>query len=1029
MRSQYAYFKDPLKLIARSLVIILILTIISGTLAVGPLKVQSISTSGVDIAYEVKISYPVDPSIRIAVAYTNLAPQTKFTVGFPNWPYPTLSILKDIKFTSAGGTMLPWTKLDDKTIEVQTSETSVSASYAIDLSNISNVHQVAIKLEGIGGAISGVSAFLVPEGQKIDNVKVKFAVPEPWKVISDYREENGWFIMKPYTYEDLGLETKASGWYFGNIDFDYTKMYDDGYSIRVVGLKYFPYEHWNVYLNNTPLEEAIKTADFYHATYEKIKGFYGEYPLPPQLLVLGPGYWQSGNTYLRQQLVGQNRYEYIPHHMLHAFFQVRIDFANYFYGLLTEGYPTYSEGIMTAEIDNNPIWRGMLYERKFHYLRGKKFNNLEQNSRNYVLGFIITYLMDKEIGKETNNKKNINDLMVQIWQKYKGPNKVWVSDEQVLETLKELTGNDWHWFYDKYVRDTSNLDVNQLDDLKEDFKKFLKVEADIWYNGNQSAYFVRQEITSAIGDFDINVRIQNVDMTDFVLAARKYKDISKDNLTEVDIENILHQITGKEHSDFFEFYRSQGFDIDPKEITEYVKTFTYTMQGFDNAIKLIPKTFPLGKSTNVIGEIVDQDFTNSDVVLLQAQVYDLPIGLAKIQDLITGKGVSYQGSQEFSTCTNYFFKLPKAKIGDKTYIFFTIKLPMDAGVISYSFFGQPFENPPSDFIGLKKVKFQSGSTFRAKPNTYENIDNVPPIFSITEPDSPEITTQSKTLCIKGFVEPEAKVLVNGKEAVISSSTFEWSSCIELQPGENTIKIEVSDKASNTVIKEIKATLSDTLPPELVINAPLDNSETNEDTITVSGTATDKESGISKVTVNGIPASISSSGSFSTKLNLTEGINRITVLAIDNSGNQTTRTINVTYKKPAKTITIILQVGQTTFTVNGTSNTLDSPPIIKNGRTLLPIRPVVEALGGSVSWDGNEKKVTVTLGSTTIELWIGKNTARVNGVTKPIDSTNSKVVPEIINGRTMLPLRFVTENLGCTVQWDGSTQTITITYGG
>jgi len=46
----------------------------------------------------------------------------------------------------------------------------------------------------------------------------------------------------------------------------------------------------------------------------------------------------------------------------------------------------------------------------------------------------------------------------------------------------------------------------------------------------------------------------------------------------------------------------------------------------------------------------------------------------------------------------------------------------------------------------------------------------------------------------------------------------------------------------------------------------------------------------------------------------------------------------------------------------------------------------------------------------------------------IDPDNPKVVPEIINSRTMLPLRFVTENLGCDVQWDGSTKTITIKYG-
>jgi len=125
--------------------------------------------------------------------------------------------------------------------------------------------------------------------------------------------------------------------------------------------------------------------------------------------------------------------------------------------------------------------------------------------------------------------------------------------------------------------------------------------------------------------------------------------------------------------------------------------------------------------------------------------------------------------------------------------------------------------------------------------------------------------------------------------------------------------------------------------------------------------------------------------------------------------------------------VVLKINEKNFTVNNEPHTLDSPPVIKNSRTLLPIRAVVEALGGSVSWDATERKVTVSLGSTTIELWIGKNTAKVNDVDTPIDSTNSKVVPEIIKERTMLPLRFVTENLGCDVQWDGTTKTITITY--
>ncbi|MCX6087183.1 MAG: stalk domain-containing protein [Caldiserica bacterium] len=138
-------------------------------------------------------------------------------------------------------------------------------------------------------------------------------------------------------------------------------------------------------------------------------------------------------------------------------------------------------------------------------------------------------------------------------------------------------------------------------------------------------------------------------------------------------------------------------------------------------------------------------------------------------------------------------------------------------------------------------------------------------------------------------------------------------------------------------------------------------------------------------------------------------------------------IEARFEREIAQTVIILQIGKSNFTVNGVSNTLDSPPVVKNSRTLLPIRAIIESLGGTVSWDATERKVTVSLGSTSIELWIGKSAAEVNGVDTAIDSTNSKVVPEIVNSRTMLPLRFVTENLGCDVQWDGTTKTITITH--
>ena len=106
--------------------------------------------------------------------------------------------------------------------------------------------------------------------------------------------------------------------------------------------------------------------------------------------------------------------------------------------------------------------------------------------------------------------------------------------------------------------------------------------------------------------------------------------------------------------------------------------------------------------------------------------------------------------------------------------------------------------------------------------------------------------------------------------------------------------------------------------------------------------------------------------------------------------------------------------------------MDTAPILVENRTLLPIKYVVEPLGGTILWDQNEKKVTITRGTTTIELWIGNNTAKVNGVEKLIDPDNKNVTPILADpGRTMLPIRFVSEALGCEVDWDQSTQKITV----
>jgi titin len=152
-----------------------------------------------------------------------------------------------------------------------------------------------------------------------------------------------------------------------------------------------------------------------------------------------------------------------------------------------------------------------------------------------------------------------------------------------------------------------------------------------------------------------------------------------------------------------------------------------------------------------------------------------------------------------------------------------------------------------------------------------------------------------------------------------------------------------------------------------------------------------------------------------------------VRAYNRSGNSSyAREISVT-TLGVETI-IRLVIGNTTYYVNNVPKRMDAAPIILDSKTLLPIRFIAEAIGAKVSWNNNERKVTITLKGTTIELWIGVNYAKVNGVYKFIDSTNTAITPIIIGpGRTMLPLRFVSETLGAKVDWDSGKKEVTVTY--
>lgn len=101
--------------------------------------------------------------------------------------------------------------------------------------------------------------------------------------------------------------------------------------------------------------------------------------------------------------------------------------------------------------------------------------------------------------------------------------------------------------------------------------------------------------------------------------------------------------------------------------------------------------------------------------------------------------------------------------------------------------------------------------------------------------------------------------------------------------------------------------------------------------------------------------------------------------------------------------------------------LDVEPFIENGRTLIPLRGVFEKLGAKVDWNKNIQEVVIKDENNEIEMILGKDKVMVNGTINDID-----VPTKMINSRTFAPLRFIVENLGHDVRWDGNTNSVYIT---
>ncbi len=294
-----------------------------------------------------------------------------------------------------------------------------------------------------------------------------------------------------------------------------------------------------------------------------------------------------------------------------------------------------------------------------------------------------------------------------------------------------------------------------------------------------------------------------------------------------------------------------------------------------------------------------------------------------------------------------------------------------------------------------------------------NPDAHPPELRIMSP-SENLLTNKPDLTITGTTDPTATLTICGEFVQVSrQGSFEH--VMNLKEGHNTIDFIATNRRGLTTQKTITVEL-DITPPILSIDTEIPK-ETIDRVITITGKT---EPGCI-LTIAEQTVSLDEKGSFSVSIPLTHGWNTVVIESTDQASNKTSLDYGITVINK-----IVLQIGNCFASVNGKEVELDVEPYIKNGRTMVPLRFIAESFGANIEYDPVERMITMQYDTITIYLQIGNKVAYIEeeGATGRIP-ISLDVPAEIIQGRSNVPLRFIGEAFGATIEWEEKTQTITI----
>ncbi len=267
---------------------------------------------------------------------------------------------------------------------------------------------------------------------------------------------------------------------------------------------------------------------------------------------------------------------------------------------------------------------------------------------------------------------------------------------------------------------------------------------------------------------------------------------------------------------------------------------------------------------------------------------------------------------------------------------------------------------------------------------------------------------------------------SGSYSITSINMFSSAFRITLSGISNATHFNVYKKSSNTVVNSVPVSIASALNSMPAVYADITDLEVR--VYSDSGGNTIAEftlNSSSQLVLKGSTVTVPQNSSTSLTGSTTGSSNKKVSVQKDNSVTQTVNgntpssiandatdpVPDTDYSESGNAVTVI---------VNGTPVVFDQQPVIINNRTIAPMRAICEAMGAQVNWDPDALTATATKDVTTIIVKIGNTQATVNGTTKILD-----VPAQIINNRTLVPVRFISESLGAKVDWTENSPTVTI----